>query len=398
MGGELEIYQQALDGASQPVFARLEQYRKVMQEVRKLLKDYFFNTTRTQKLTEATQTDETVFNFNSVKEAMEACLPDEEFLLAAAQEVRNPAGHPSLVAAFAAQISRSTLPLEFQDEHGSYMFNPQKPYTPMAQIFMQQFAYALSVYHVCLGVYETYYALSNHEGIHIQALKNYIEAAQSIKQQAEGNEVNLLALHQHTKTIKKEIMSQLRTEKIYAGITSFKEDVDTLSTQLVAILEFGAVHLQKCYKEFPNDAILWMLHDRSWHALLKTISGLLYADQYTYSTLYGTLEIKKEFISLIKSEIDHFSEVAFTKTPLLKIELLRKAADLITKTKTDLMAELAKQGIELVEAPIVGMFSTAPTLKPRSNIYELMAAYYSRASQVVVNEDESSEEFYPHRT
>lgn len=62
------------------------------------------------------------------------------------------------------------------------------------------------------------------------------------------------------------------------------------------------------------------------------------------------------------------------KEPLLKIELLRKAAKLISEAKIDVLAKLAEKGIELIEAPKIGMFSTLPS----NSIYGLMLAYQQR--------------------
>lgn len=392
MGGELELYQQEIDMASKPVLARLEHYRKVTQQVRELLKEYFFNGSRTLKLTEAGQADEVVFNFNSVSEAMKICLADENILSETAQRLLNPARHPGFVNAFDSHILNSALPLELQENKCLYMFKPDKPYTPMAQVFMQQFAYALSAYRICLGVYEIYYAVTFYNALQTEQLKKYIESSQSLKQPFDGD-VDLLVILKQLKAVQKEVKSLLRGENIHAGMDNLKKDLDTYSNILDELLSFCAIHLQNCYKEFPNNPILWMLHDRSWHALLKTLSGLIYADQYTCSTLYGTLEIKREFIGLIKSEIDHYTNVAFTKTPLLKIEILRKAARLIAETKIDIYAKLAEKRIELVEAPKGGIFSHPGS----QNIYELMLKLYktdkNNSPTELDTDEENNEDF-----
>ncbi|AWN75626.1 hypothetical protein LEAN103870_05975 [Legionella anisa] len=380
MEGKLELYQQEIKAATQPIFARLEHYRKAMFDIRKLLMDYFFNPGRTQRLTEVAQGEELVFSFNMVQEVMEKCLVDEHQLVETAQAIidakKNP-GNPSLVAAFDTHVLQSGLPLEFREQEGLYLFKPEKPYTPMAQIFMRQFACALGAYRVCLSICETYFALYNHEGVATKPLQNYIDLANDLKQHI-TEESDLIALHKQAKTIENEIIALLRTEKVHEGLPQFKHDIEALKIKLIGALEAGAVHLQNCYKEFPNDAILWMLHDRSWHALVKTVSGLLYA-QYNYSTLYSTLEINKEIIGLIKKEIEQFDTVVCAKEPLLKIELLRKAAKLINEAKIDVLAKLAENEIELIEAPKMGMFSTPPS----NSIYGLILAYQQRQLALV---------------
>ncbi|KTC81919.1 hypothetical protein [Legionella cincinnatiensis] len=371
MEGKLELYQQELNVQTQTIFERLEYYRKTMFEIRKLLKDYFFNTWRTQRLTEVAKGEEVVFSFNIVQKAMEDCLVDENILIETAQTIVKEAENPSFIAAFDHHVLKSGLPLELNQEDGLFLFKPEKPYTPMAQVFMRQFAYALSIYRVCLGACETYFAIYSHQGINTTQQKDYIESANFLKQQLH-EEVDLISLCNEVKKIENEILSLLHTEKVHEGLDQFKKDIDTFKIKLVTLLESGANYLQDSYKEFPNNPILWILHDRSWHALLKTISGLLYAQQYNYSTLYGTLEIKKEFIGLIKTEIDKFDTAVLAKTPLLKIELLKKAAKLINEIKIDILGTLAEKEIEMVEAPKVDVFS--PRLS--HNIYGLYFAYH----------------------
>ncbi|KTD02459.1 hypothetical protein [Fluoribacter gormanii] len=395
MEEKLELRRQEINKVTQPIFARLEHYRKVMFEIRKLLKEYFFNEGRTQKLTEVARADEQVFSFNMVRDAMEKCLVDEQTLVETAEAIMYSAENARLVTAFDSHVLASGLPLEFHKQDGIYLFKPEKSYTPEAQAFMRQFACALGAYRVCLGICEIYFAIYQHQSIQTGQLQNYIDSACHLKQQL-NEEVDLIFLHKQVKTIKKEITSLLRVEKVHEGLNQFEYDIDLLTKRLVELLESGAVHLQNCYKEFPNNPILWMLHDRSWHALLKTLSGLLYAEQYTYSTLYGTLEIKKEFTCLIKTEIDQFAVVNLAQLPLLKIELLKKAAKLITETKIDILAKLAEQGVELIEAPKTGMFSP-----PLSNsIYGLMLAYHQRqltglnaTEDEFENDDEFNQDF-----
>ncbi|KTD13605.1 coiled-coil protein [Legionella gratiana] len=371
MEGKLELYQQEINSQTQTIFTRLEHYRNAMFEIKKLLKDYFFNTWRTQRLTEVAQGEEVVFSFNMVQQAMENCLVDEKILVETAQTSIKDTENPSLIAAFEPYVLKSGLPLELNQETGLFLFKPEKPYTPMAQVFMRQFAYALSIYRICLGVCETYFAIYSHPGIETKQQKDYIESANFLKQQL-NEEIDLISLYKEVKKIEHEILRLLRTEKIHEGLDQFKNDIDKLKIKLITLLESGANYLQDSYKEFPNNPILWLLHDRSWHALLKTISGLLYAQQYNYSTLYGTLEIKKEFISLIKTEIDKFDTAVLAKTPLVKIELLKKAAKLINGIKIDILAQFAEKEIELVEAPKVGIFSPSQS----NNIYGRYFAYH----------------------
>lgn len=240
-----------------------------------------------------------------VQKAMENYLVDETILVETAQKIAKETESPSLIDAFDLYVLKSGLALELNQDDGLFLFKPEKPYTPMAQVFMRQFAYALSIYRVYLGVCETYCAIYSQNRIETQIQKDCIESAIFLKHQL-NEKVDLISLNPEVIKIENEILSLLTAKKVHEGLDQFKKNIDTLKIKLVALLESGTNYLQDSYKEFPNNPILWILHDRSWHALLKTISGLLYAKQYYYSTLYGTLEIKKEFISSIKSEIEEF--------------------------------------------------------------------------------------------
>ena len=316
MKGKLELYQQEIDAASKPVLTRLEYYRGVMYQIKILLDAYFFDVTRTQKLTEAAEGDKVVFSFNTVHQLMKNCLVDEEILIKTAQDIQGVSRYPSFVAALDANVLNSGLPIELHD-NCLYTFNPEKPYTSTAQDFMQQFAYALSTYRVCLGICGVYFKIFRHDFVQMEQSKNYVGTAHNLEQKLDG-EVNLISLYKEAKAIRKEINGLLGAKKIHEGIEDFKIDADGFAAELIELLNSGALHLENRYKEFPNNAIFWMVHDRSWHTLLKNISGLLYVNNYTSSTLSGTLEIKKEFIDVVRIEIEQFESVMASTMPLLK--------------------------------------------------------------------------------
>jgi len=357
MSGELELYQQAIDAASLPISVRLEHYGKVMCDIREALSNYFFDKKRTTHLSEA------------VQKAMKECLVDENILIKAAKTKKDNVGHPSFMIALDDIVLNNSLSITLQ-ENGLYSFKPEVSSPPKTQDLMHQFTYALSIYRVCLGVCESYLTLYRSENLKIEPLKNHLESAQHLKQQL-TEDADLITLHKQIKTIEKAILGLLRTEKVHEGLDVFTQHTDALTTKLAELLEFGAIKLEDCYKEFPNNPYLWVLHDRSWHSLLKNLSGLLYVNQYTYSTLQGSLVINREFINHIKKEIDHFKTVALEKTSLLKIELLKTAAKVISETKIDILAKIAEKGITLIEAPKAGMFSTVKS----PNMYQLMVTF-----------------------
>lgn len=361
MSKELELYQQEMDKAFKPILARFEHYKMGVNHIRLALKNYFLDAERTKKLIEPANTDQEMFNFNDIKDAMEMCFADEEVL--------NTSNAKGLMTVLDTHIAQRGLPLELQEDNTLYLFKPAKPYTPMAQIFMEQFAYALSAYRIFLGVYEVYSAVSYYKALSDDNLKQYIETIYSHTEYVRDDRNGDLMAHlKEVKYAQKEIKYMLRSEKVREGMEHLQTNINACSDMLRNLLDAGAIHLQNCYTKFPNNPILWMLHDRSWHQLLKTVSKLLYVNQYTYSTMYSSLQIKTGFIVLVKSEIDTFTTVVTQKTPVLKIELVKQAAKSIAETKIDILARMAQQGIE---PPVKAKISFFPTVKS-NNFYERM--------------------------
>ncbi len=344
-------HQEEFDTASKPIARHLDHYKKTIDEIRKLLVDYFFDSTRIQKLTEIAKSNEIVFDFNLVKVAMETCLSNERVFEPYSQSLMFNLDH---------QVINSGLPIQLQAEKNLYSFTQEVPYTPLAQGFMQQFTYALSAYRICLGIYEIYSDLLSSTNRQIQPIKYHLESAQKLRQIVDNEEADLLSLHRQVKGLKKEIWSLLTHQKAHEGMSIFKEDIDKCAEQLQQLMRSGATHLQDSYRLFPNNPWLWMFHDRSWHTMLKTIAKLLYTEQYI-SQNSDTLTIKEEFIEKIKCQIEEFGVVVSQKIPLLKIELLRQAAKQISESNIDIRAKLAEQGITLSEASQGGVFST-PTI------------------------------------
>ena len=270
------------------------------------------------------------------------------------------------------------MALKIKLKENNLYFEPEKPYTPEAQAFVQQFAYALNVYRINLGIFETYSNIVHHDELQvIKTFKDYLILAQTFKESFNKEDTDLIAEYNQAKKLKKQIFDQLKTEKINENEAVFKEEFDLLVLQLNNLLEFGSAHLQNAYQAFPNNPLLWMFHDRSWHTLLKTSSRLLYVNQYTSSTLYGTLAIKKEFITLIKCELEQFDSIIFSKSKLssLKIELLKEAAKIITDSIIDTTAKLVERKIKLPKSSTSNLFFDS---KAPPHIYQLMATLYSK--------------------
>lgn len=386
MGGELELYQQQIDTAFKPVLERLESYRKAMFEIKKLLVLQFFDEARTKNLTESAQVEQVVFDFKDVKESMEKCLVDENELVVKAQEMQGQSGNPSLVRALDANVLGSGLPIKLQ-ENGLYHFNNERNYTPKAQAFMQQFAYALTAYRMCLGVCEVYFTVLYHQGIQTEEHKKYLESANQLKQLPLDGAVDLHDLLRQAKKIKREINELLHPKQVRQGLETYKDDIIQELTKFTTLFETGADHLQACYKQFPNHAKLWPFHEDSLHNLLRTLSSLLYVDKYTASIYQGTLTINLGIIEELKKEIDQFSSTAPENTRLLRIELLKKAGLDINTAIGEIRAKAAEKDVELIEAPQeMGVFGALNN----TSVYHWMSAYRQRYEEESPWETESN--------
>ena len=72
---------------------------------------------------------------------------------------------------------------------------------------------------------------------------------------------------------------------------------------------------------------------------------------------------------------------------------LKKALTLINETTVDVRAQLAEQGVELIEAPVAGVFSN-----PSADIYRLMYAAhqgYLAATPIRVVEENERDNLTP---
>lgn len=357
---ELELLVKEIDIKSKPVLDRASYYKEAVNEIGSLFRGFFFNEKRTQKLSQPPKDNQIYFRFDSVETLMKNCLIDEKIL-----EENAISRNMSMLAVFEENVAKSGLPISLEDDD-FYNYSAEQPYTPNAQAFMKQFACALSICRLCLRISEKYRAIGYHPNI--QAKEQLQDLAWGVNRLSEqyAAGTDLTHLFRQVKLHKKEIMSLLTAEKVRAGLNAFETDSENLTEQLSNLFDSGAKYLENCYKEFPNDAILSALHDRSWHANLKIISNRLYNNSWTYEYWDPKLIIKRtEFNGILTEEINQFVSMMKEKHPLLKIELLKLAAQLVTELELTLCAKLAEQGIEIVKAPKYGIFSGSA-----SNIFQ----------------------------
>ncbi len=195
---------------------------------------------------------------------------------------------------------------------------PLKDYSPKVQEFMQQFAYAVTLYQVCLGVAVIYEELA--ERLQITQYKEMINGMNEIVRK-----VNTVKNGEGSYAQKHALLGILFKQatdidtKISNLIAAQKSDADFYnekSSQLINLLNLGVDCLKGAYQQFPNKSLLsWLVRDTNWHRLLKTISFYLYSNQYSFnSVIDGT---HKE----IQQHIATFS--------VLKIEFLGKVNSLV---------------------------------------------------------------------
>ncbi|KTC71501.1 coiled-coil protein [Legionella birminghamensis] len=379
--------QEIIDSVSKPVSERFEYYCKQMIHIKAKLDSFFFDEKRVKKLTEVPQGDQLVVSFNQLESSMRNCLVDEQILYASAQQIRNEtsSAYLSFVTALDQNVAASGLPLVLKED-GSYHFLPEKPYTPFVQTFMEQFAFALGVYRMCLGICESYNAIYHHDSIQSYPHKDYSARAEQYKQQFEQG-IGWFTLDKQAEPLIEEGYSLLTAGESYKGMDQFKSEFPLLQSQLNGWFDTGTAHLKNAYSHFPNNAILWVLRPRSWHTLIENLCDSLFPNSKVRSTYYTTLNINSAYADTLKTEVDSFGKTLAEHTPKLRIELLKAALKTIQDTRIDIRAELAEKRILLPRASTNGFFSNSAA----SNFYRTGAEFMRQFTISSLNPQEEEE-------
>ncbi|MDI9819535.1 MULTISPECIES: hypothetical protein [unclassified Legionella] len=355
-GNKIQTLEGQIKKTCEPIMKRREHYATIALEVRTPLLSYFLDAGQGDALIERPQQNQCVFLFKDIKDSLEACLVDEVLLVETAQNI-NPET-PSLVAASDHCIKQAKLPLVL--EKNGYCFKPATPYTPKAQRFMEQFASALSVYRVYLGICDVYCFINRHHCLNLDEYNEILEQAQQFKSELEpklndSGEQFLNKCWQDAKKLKGEL-NEL-SKKIQRFSPEFENKIQFETAKISQLFEQGAYLLNESYKKFPNESILWLLVDEKWQTLLKTLAAKLYFNQYSASAYSGALTINTEFTKLVNQEITDYYTAIMETLPLLKGEILREAFAVVNQSITDLKLEAAHKGIQLLKAPENGFFS-----------------------------------------
>ncbi|WED42783.1 hypothetical protein [Legionella cardiaca] len=346
---ELKLLQEETDTTLQLIYKRGQYYADATVKIREVFSAYFFNPKITDKLTESPAIGQDMFNFNEVVDAMKICLLSEEELAKKA-EAMDTDSTPSLVMAFDMQIAASGLPLQWNN---GYVFSREKPYTSKAQLFMQQFAYALSLYRVCLSVCDAYLLLINHNCLNLQEHNEELNRAEFLAEQLTKpeNSTSVIPFWQQAKNIKHKL--EELTAKIDSFSKDFKQQVDTQTQNLTYAFAQGAMLLEESCKQFPNTT--WFFCDE-WQAMMsKTVAKLLFSNKCSLS-FAGNLTVSGECNDL-KKEIAEFREVIVEKMPILKSELLLKAYKVINECLSCLKIEASRKNVVLPKPSADGFFS-----------------------------------------
>ncbi|QRN02492.1 hypothetical protein GH742_00590 [Legionella sp. MW5194] len=338
---KLEELQLQMEKVFSPLEARRENYLKALKKVRLQLCSYFFNE-KNQDLYERAASGQQWFDWESIKPGMESCLPEEQMLAERADELQSQSPvRISITDALDYQVTQSALLLERVNTQ--YEFQPEKPYTPKAQLFMQQFADALSIYRVYLSIYEIY--CCNYPFLKVESHKGCLEKATRIHKETQQSQYDAALLFHEAKDNAQVIKTLLAS--IREGQEEFDHAMKLQAAHLANQFEQAARVIKDCYKKYPNSSLLFFAMDSEWQRLLKGMAADLFDNQYTYSSLAGTLTILPAFMDTVIAEITQFYMAVCENQIPYRGELLRSALHLTSEVITTLRVDAAIQDVSL---------------------------------------------------
>lgn len=338
---KLEELQLEMEKVFSPLEKRRENYLSTLKKVRLQLCSYFFNE-KNQDLHERAASGQQWFDWEDVKPGMENCLPEEQVLAERANELQSQSPvRISITEALDYQVAQSGLSL--QRVKMGYEFKPEKPYTPKAQLFMQQFAGALSIYRVYLNIYEIY--CCNYPFLKVDSHKQCLEKATDIHKETQQASYDAALIFHEAKDNARVIKTLLAA--IREGQEDFDHAMKLQAAHLAKQFELAAEVIEDCYKKHPNSSLLFFAMDSEWQRLLKGIAADLFDNQYTYSSFGGTLTILPKFMETVIAEITQFYLVACENQIPYRGELLRRALHLTSEVMTKLRVDAAIKDVSL---------------------------------------------------
>ncbi|MDX1836107.1 hypothetical protein DIZ81_03260 [Legionella taurinensis] len=377
---KLEELQLQMEKVSSPLEARRVNYLKTLKKVRLQLCSYFFNEVN-QDLHERTASGQQWFDWESIKPGMENCLPEEQVLAGRADKLQSESSDKiSITDALDYQVTQSGLLLKRVNT--GYEFQPEKPYTPKAQLFMQQFAGALSIYRVYLGIYEIY--CCNYPFSKVDSHKGCLEKATGIHKETQQSQYDAAQLFHEAKDNARVIKTLLVS--IREGQEEFDHAMKLQAAHLANQFELAARVIEDCYKKHPNSSLLFFAKDSEWQRLLKGIAADLFDNQFTYSSLAGTLTILPTFMETVIAEITAFYMAVCENQIDYRGELLRSALCLTSEVITKLRVDAAIKDVSLdIQMP-------APESKPSDfpSLYALYGLRFNSPAKQIQEESDLS--------
>lgn len=378
---KLEELQDKMGKVFSPLDARRENYLNTLKKVRLQLCGYFFND-KNQDLLEGTTSGQQWFDWESMKPRLENCLPEEQLLANRADKLQSQSlTRISITDALDYEISKSGLPLN-RVKMG-YEFQPEKPYTPKAQLFMQQFAGALSIYRVYLSIYEIYWC--NCPFLKVDAHKDCLEKAKGMQKEMQQAEYDAALLFHEAKANARGIKMLLAA--IREGQEDFDHAMKLQAARLANQFESAARAIEDCYKQHPNSSLLFFAMDSEWQRLLKGIAADLFDNQFTYSSLAGTLTILPKFMDTVIAEITNFYMTVCENQIHYRAEILRNALSLTSEVMTKLRVDAAIQDVSLELETITPTPAVQPLNFP--SLYALYGCLYRNSTGIDAPEETS---------
>ncbi|MFT4058846.1 MAG: hypothetical protein QM652_04775 [Legionella sp.] len=202
---------------------------------------------------------------------------------------------------------------------------------------MRQFAYALTIYRVCLSIYSLYAGTLDNK---------YLQTAE--EKLLLSNQKDVISTLTKAKEIEQKIDKLL--ESVGSNFHSFKEEISEQKKSLIKLFEFSATHLQECAQQFPdNRKVFRFFMSTNWYNLLTKIFRHLYPDQYPINNF----NINPELISRLKKEMDQCLKIAS-----LKIKFLENAYKITHEIIVKIKIDIAQQKINATSSLSLALLSS----------------------------------------
>lgn len=306
-----------------PLVDRRDYFGRGLVRFREKLETWFFDSRITDTLTEDAGPGTTAFDFSRMEPVMRFCLANEDCLSQHAASGRTADLHTiDLVKSLDCYVLQDGL-FQYDQSKAQYALARRISYPAKAQNYLHQFAFALSLYRTYLGVFNVYVNALHHAFLDAGCERLYLEQARVFRDnvmQQPLDESSLLWYQQQASQTRDALVQAM--ERVPSTQEAFNTSFALIIPRLVPLFDCGAKTLSEAYAAFPNQSITFAFRDTPWHILLKELAANLFHNQYSYSTMGGTIDVSADFLKNLLAEVTRFQEKISVSQMRYKMELL----------------------------------------------------------------------------